>query len=269
MAADAAKKLVQALPRSVLRDFDRERPEICGARAPSFFVWFFFRLCRSSLAFDASLFVNCCEFHHGDSMRCPPWLTWGFAEQFQRSDGFVGIPMGGAQKKPRQRERGLVGPDCLMRAFRREAKSSAAAANSTPSRTFGCTARRGRRSHEKAPQRRKRAGLSSMRAAGTATHTETLPQKQLHRTGETRAAGNKPRNQIFVWASSRLFSFRPSASLHPIAPCKTDYRHGASTAHGRIIAHGCTARADQRGMRAASRSACAPVRAKHRHGSQG
>jgi hypothetical protein len=56
-------KLVQGLPRGVLRDFDRERSEICGARAPSFFVWSFFRLCRSPLAFDASLFVNCCEFH--------------------------------------------------------------------------------------------------------------------------------------------------------------------------------------------------------------
>jgi hypothetical protein len=77
LAADAATKLVQALPRGVLRDFDRERPEICGARAPSFFVWFFFRLCRSPLAFDASLFVNCCEFHHGDSMRCPPLVNVG------------------------------------------------------------------------------------------------------------------------------------------------------------------------------------------------
>ena len=74
-------KLVQALSRGVLRNFDRERPKICGARAPSFFVWFFFRLCPSPLAFDASLFVNCCEFHHGDSMKVS---TWGFAEQ--RSD---------------------------------------------------------------------------------------------------------------------------------------------------------------------------------------
>ena len=61
------RRLVQALPRGVLRDFDREHPEICGASSPSFFVWSFFRLCRSPLAFDASLFVNCCEFHPGDT----------------------------------------------------------------------------------------------------------------------------------------------------------------------------------------------------------
>ena len=88
---------MQGLPRGVLRDFDRERPEICGARAPSFFVWFFFRLCPSPLAFDASLFVNCCKFHHGDSMKVS---TWGFAEQFQRSDRFVGIPRRRTQKAP-------------------------------------------------------------------------------------------------------------------------------------------------------------------------
>jgi hypothetical protein len=58
---------MQALPRGVLRDFDRERPKICGAQAPSFFFWSFFRVCRLPLAFDASLFVNCREFHHGET----------------------------------------------------------------------------------------------------------------------------------------------------------------------------------------------------------
>ena len=42
--------------------------------------------------------------------------------------------------------------------------------------------------------------------------------------GETRATGNKPGNQIFVLATSRQFSFRPSASLHPIAPAPGQLR---------------------------------------------
>ncbi len=92
----AKRKLVQARPRGgLLRQFDRKRSEICGSRSPVFLVGRLFCLCRFPLALHASLFVNCCEFHHGSHPgTSPATLTRGLDNAFPLSNRKLGHRFG-------------------------------------------------------------------------------------------------------------------------------------------------------------------------------
>jgi hypothetical protein len=92
-------------------------------------------------------------------MRCPRWSTWGFAEQFQRSDGFVGIPRRRTQKAPRarerererERERGVLRVSKMGPVPEGRKASAASPPIQRGRRLIGCTPRGGR-PHEKAPR---------------------------------------------------------------------------------------------------------------------
>ena len=92
------------------------------------------------------------------------------------------------QKKPHQRERGLVGPDCLMRAAARGQNHQRQAHRPNAPAAPLVAAQRGDARKKKPRSAGKRAGLRShegrRKRRETATHTETLPQKRLHRTTE-------------------------------------------------------------------------------------
>ena len=110
-----------------------------------------------------------------------------------------------AEKAPPEAEKAPpegAGPswsrDCLMRAAARGQIIGGKPTNSTR-QTHHRLQRRGRRSQKKPRSAGKRAGLRShegrRKRGETATHTETLPQKRLHRTTETVAQRGRPRRK--------------------------------------------------------------------------